>query len=94
MLDFGQDEDTGCLYMVMELLQGRSLAEWLSTGEAIGLRQILVMVDMTEQRELEERLQRQDRLSDMGEMAAQLAHQVRTSYCHVTSVMQHILVVW
>ena len=45
MLDFGQDEDTGCLYMVMELLQGRSLAEWLSTGEAIGLRQILVMVE-------------------------------------------------
>lgn len=40
--------------------------------------QILVMVDMTEQRELEDRLTRQDRLSDMGEMAAQLAHQVRT----------------
>jgi len=40
--------------------------------------QILVLVDMTEQRELEERLQRQDRLTDMGEMAAQLAHQVRT----------------
>jgi len=40
--------------------------------------QILVLVDMTEQRDLEQRLQRQDRLSDMGEMAAQLAHQVRT----------------
>lgn len=40
--------------------------------------QILVMIDTTEQRELEERLQRQSRLSDMGEMAAQLAHQIRT----------------
>jgi two-component system, sensor histidine kinase FlrB len=40
--------------------------------------QILVMIDTTAQRELEERLQRQSRLSDMGEMAAQLAHQIRT----------------
>lgn len=40
--------------------------------------QILVMIDITEQRELEERLQRQSRLGDMGEMAAQLAHQIRT----------------
>ncbi len=40
--------------------------------------QILVMIDTTEQRRLEERLQRQSRLSDMGEMAAQLAHQIRT----------------
>ncbi len=39
---------------------------------------ILVMVDTTEQRQLQERLERQDRLSAMGEMAAQLAHQVRT----------------
>ncbi|MEO1272664.1 MAG: serine/threonine-protein kinase, partial [Myxococcota bacterium] len=45
MLDFGQDEDTGSLYMVMELLQGRSLASWLATGEAISLRQILVMME-------------------------------------------------
>lgn len=40
--------------------------------------QILVMIDTTEQRQLEERLQRQSRLSDMGEMAAHLAHQIRT----------------
>jgi len=40
--------------------------------------QILVLMDITEQRQLEQRLQRQDRLTDMGEMAAQLAHQVRT----------------
>lgn len=40
--------------------------------------QVMVMIDTTEQRVLEERLQRQNRLSDMGEMAAQLAHQIRT----------------
>lgn len=40
--------------------------------------QILVMLDTTEQRRLEARLQRQGRLADMGEMAAQLAHQIRT----------------
>ncbi|MCB1923353.1 MAG: histidine kinase [Gammaproteobacteria bacterium] len=40
--------------------------------------QILVVVDMTEQRRLQERAERQDRLSAMGEMAAQLAHQIRT----------------
>jgi len=39
---------------------------------------ILVVVDMTDQRRLQERVERQDRLSAMGEMAAQLAHQVRT----------------
>lgn len=40
--------------------------------------QILVMLDVTEQRQLEERLERRDRLGAMGEMAAQLAHQIRT----------------
>ena len=39
---------------------------------------ILVVVDMTDQRRLQERVERQDRLSAMGEMAAQLAHQIRT----------------
>lgn len=39
---------------------------------------ILVMVDVTDQRRLQQRAERQDRLSSMGQMAAQLAHQVRT----------------
>lgn len=39
---------------------------------------IMVVVDMTDQRRLQERVERQDRLTAMGEMAAQLAHQVRT----------------
>ena len=39
---------------------------------------IMVVVDVTDQRRLQERAERQDRLTAMGEMAAQLAHQVRT----------------
>ena len=69
------------------LLAATSASDWLlRSGKRVNVScqplgdggQILVMVDMTEQRELEERLQRQGRLSEMGEMAAQLAHQVRT----------------
>lgn len=40
--------------------------------------QILVLVDQTERRLLEGRAQQQERLSSLGEMAARLAHQVRT----------------
>jgi len=40
--------------------------------------QILLMLDITTTRDLQERLERRQRLSAMGEMAAQLAHQIRT----------------
>ncbi len=39
---------------------------------------ILVMLDVTETRRLQERLNRRERLMAMGEMSAQLAHQMRT----------------
>jgi two-component system sensor histidine kinase FlrB len=39
---------------------------------------ILLLIDVTEKRQLQERLNRRQRLSAMGEMAAQLAHQIRT----------------
>lgn len=39
---------------------------------------ILVLLDVTEERQLEARLQHQQRLSSMGEMVARMAHQVRT----------------
>jgi len=39
---------------------------------------ILLLLDMTETRQLQVRMERQQRLSAMGEMAAQLAHQIRT----------------
>lgn len=39
---------------------------------------MLLLVDVTETRRLQERLNRRQRLSAMGEMAARLAHQIRT----------------
>lgn len=39
---------------------------------------VMVLIDVTDQRRMQERAERQDRLAAMGEMAAQLAHQVRT----------------
>lgn len=39
---------------------------------------MLLLVDVTETRQLQERLSRKQRLSAMGEMAARLAHQIRT----------------
>lgn len=69
------------------LLGTTSTGDWLlHNGKRVNVScqplgdggQILVVIDVTDQRELEQRLLRQDRLSDMGEMAAQLAHQVRT----------------
>lgn len=58
------------------LRSGRHLSVSTRTLEDGGT--ILLMIDDTEQRQLEERARRQDRLADMGEMAAQLAHQIRT----------------
>jgi two-component system sensor histidine kinase FlrB len=40
--------------------------------------QILLLTDVTEMRELQDRLNQQQRLVAMGEMAASLAHQIRT----------------
>lgn len=40
--------------------------------------QIVLLMDITEQHTLQEMIKRQDRLAVMGEMAASLAHQVRT----------------
>ncbi|MCB1751626.1 MAG: PAS domain-containing protein [Gammaproteobacteria bacterium] len=39
---------------------------------------ILLLLDVTETRQLQARAERQQRLSAMGQMAAQLAHQIRT----------------
>lgn len=61
--------------------------EWrLADGRHVNMRcrplndhgRVLVMLDVTETRRLQEELHRNERLTAMGEMAAQLAHQVRT----------------
>lgn len=51
---------------------------------------ILLLLDITETRQLQERLDRQQRLSAMGEMAAQLAHQIRTPLSSALLYISHL----
>ncbi|OOZ37005.1 sensor histidine kinase [Solemya velesiana gill symbiont] len=51
---------------------------------------ILLLLDITETRELQSRVERQQRLSAMGEMSAQLAHQVRTPLSSVLLYNAHL----
>ena len=51
---------------------------------------ILVLQDVTEARALQTRLERQDRLSAMGEMAAKLAHQIRTPLSSALLYVGHL----
>lgn len=61
--------------------------QWLLSGRLVTLTQrslepdsghIILLLDVTETRQLQERIARRKRLSVMGEMSAQLAHQIRT----------------
>jgi two-component system sensor histidine kinase FlrB len=61
----------------LKLKSGRLLTLTSSDLEQAPGR-ILVMLDVTETRRLQERLNRRERLTAMGEMSAQLAHQMRT----------------
>lgn len=51
---------------------------------------ILVLQDVTEARRLRERLERQERLGAMGEMAAKLAHQIRTPLSSALLYLGHL----
>ncbi|MBI5461131.1 MAG: PAS domain-containing protein [Gammaproteobacteria bacterium] len=51
---------------------------------------ILVLQDVTETHALQERLNRQQRLSAMGEMAASLAHQIRTPLSAAVLYSSHL----
>jgi two-component system, sensor histidine kinase FlrB len=51
---------------------------------------ILVLVDVTETRKLQERLNRRERLTAMGEMSAQLAHQMRTPLSSALLYISHL----
>ena len=61
----------------LKLKSGRLLTLTSSDLEQAPGR-ILVLLDVTETRRLQERLDRRERLTAMGEMSAQLAHQMRT----------------
>lgn len=62
---------------VLQLHTGRLVT--LATRPLANLRgQVLMLQDVTESHQLQQRLQHQRRLADMGQMAASLAHQIRT----------------
>lgn len=73
----------------ISLRDGRRVS--IST-EALGNEpgQILLLQDVTETRKLQEGLNRHKRLSDMGEMAASLAHQIRTPLSSALLYCSHI----
>ncbi len=52
--------------------------------------QILLLQDVTDTRLMQERLNRHKRLSDMGEMAASLAHQIRTPLASALLYTSHL----
>ncbi len=71
------------------LINGRlvSMTErWLDSDKG----RILLFLDITETRELQERLNRRQRLSTMGKMAAQLAHQIRTPLSSALLYASHL----
>ena len=51
---------------------------------------ILLLLDTTETRELQQRLERQQRLGAMGEMSARLAHQIRTPLASALLYTSHL----
>lgn len=73
--------------------------QWLVSGRLVRLTQrslapepgrILLLLDVTETRRLQERIARRQRLSVMGEMAAQLAHQIRTPLSSALLYTSHL----
>jgi two-component system sensor histidine kinase FlrB len=75
----------------LTLKSGRLLTLTSSDLEQ-GPGRILVMLDVTETRRLQERLNRRQRLSAMGEMSAQLAHQMRTPLSTALLYTSHLAV--
>ncbi len=51
---------------------------------------ILLLKDVTEPRRLQQRLERRERLSAMGETSAKLAHQIRTPLCSALLYVGHL----
>lgn len=73
----------------VRLESGRRLS---LTARALGSEpgDILLLQDVTEERALQEQLDRHQRLAAMGEMAAGLAHQVRTPLSSVLLYLSHL----
>jgi two-component system sensor histidine kinase FlrB len=73
----------------LKLTNGRLLTISSSQLEQTPGR-ILVLLDVTETRRLQERLNRRERLTAMGEMSAQLAHQMRTPLSTALLYVSHL----
>ena len=74
----------------VSLRDGRKVS--LSTQSLDGQPgQILLLQDVTETRVLQDSLNRNKRLSDMGEMAATLAHQIRTPLSSALLYSSHLM---
>jgi two-component system sensor histidine kinase FlrB len=73
----------------LHLLNGKILSISSSRLEQTPGR-ILVMLDVTETRKLQARLNHQERLGAMGEMSAQLAHQMRTPLSSALLYASHL----
>ena len=75
----------------LKLKSGRLLT-LTASALAQGAGHILVMLDVTETRRLQQRLNRRERLTAMGEMSAQLAHQMRTPLSTALLYTSHLAV--
>lgn len=60
------------------------------TDERGELNTLLVLRDMTRQKQLESQLQEQEKLSEMGEMAGGLAHEIRNPLNAVGTIVQQL----
>ena len=80
--DFGDGE-------AVPLRDGRYLNVTTSPLDA-GRGQVLLLRDVTESRAIQEFFQRQRRLAAMGEMAASLAHQIRTPLTACLLYLSHL----
>ncbi len=73
----------------VSLKDGRRVS--LATRSLEGQRgQLIVLTDMTETRDLMERLSRHQRLSSLGKMVASLAHQIRTPLTAAMLYAEHL----
>lgn len=83
---FALDSDSG---YDLQLKNGRLVSmETCPLGNEPG--QILMLNDVTETRQLQERASREKRLVAMGEMAASLAHQIRTPLASALLYSSHL----
>jgi two-component system sensor histidine kinase FlrB len=73
----------------LKLVNGRLLTISSSQLEQTPGR-IIVLLDVTETRRLQKQLNRRERLTEMGEMSAQLAHQMRTPLSTALLYVSHL----